>query len=424
MAAENTQSLELEAIDKVLKQVEAFKKDLGAKADKDQFDNFAKDIAALKDVVTEGKTASAEEVRKIKLQLEEMSEDVAKTKENGARKQQPRSIGQMFIDKLITDKFDLTSVAQSKGARRYNVSLDGMISNKTVANMTTSRVDAVGTASIPYELADFEFGLTRIARRSPFLIQLANTSPISTMYAQWAEQETPEGAPLAVAEGNAKPQIDFDWVEKSQKVEKIAAYIKISKEMLADLPGIRNEIDTELQETVLLKADEDLWDANGTSPNIKGITAYATAFSMPSGLSADVDNKADLLRAAIAQVEANKFTPNYIVMHPTDIAAMDIDKDSEGRYLLTPFRSADGMTISGIPIVTNLGVDQDKFLVGDFTKWRVRIREGFNIDVGLDGNDFTNNLVTILGEIRLVSYVKANHAGAFVYGDFSNVLGS
>jgi HK97 family phage major capsid protein len=244
------------------------------------------------------------------------------------------------------------------------------------------------------------------------------------MYAQWAEQEGPEGAPTAVAEGAAKPQIDFNWVEKSAKVEKIAAFIKVSKEMLSDLAGLRNEIDTELQETVLLKTDDDLWDANGTTPNIKGITAWATAFSMPAGLSADVDNKADLLRAAIAQVEANKFVANYIVMHPTDIAAMDIDKDGEGRYLLPPFRSSNGLAISGIPIVANLGVDQDKFLVGDFTKWHVRIREGFNIDVGLDGNDFTNNLVTILGEIRLVSYVKTNHAGAFVYGDFSNVLGS
>ena len=55
--------------------------------------------------------------------------------------------------------------------------------------------------------------------------------------------------------------------------------------------------------------------------------------------------------------------------------------------------------------------------MGDFSKWRVRLREGFNIDMGYDGNDFTKNLITILGEIRLVSYVKGNHTGAFVLGD-------
>lgn len=421
MAAETAQSLELEAIDKVLKQVEAFKKDLGAKADKDQFENITKDIEGLRKVVTEGATASAEEVRKVKIQLEEMSEDVAKTKENGARKPSYKTIGQLFVDKLIADKVDLTKFAKN-GAGHYNVDIDASI-NKTVGDMTTAYVDAVGTNSIPYELADFEPGLARIARRSPFLIQLANTSPISTMYAQWAEQETPEGAPLAVAEGVQKPQIDFNWVEKSQKVEKYAAWVKISKEMLSDLPGIRNEIDTELRELVLLKVDEDLWDGNGATPVLKGITAFATAYSTPVGLVPTT--KTEMLLAAIAQVQAAHFNPNFIVLNPIDVAAMDLEKsDDDGHYLLPPFRSADGMTISGVRVVTNFGVDQDKFLVGDFTKWRIRIREGFNIDVGLDGNDFTKNLVTILGEIRLVSYVKANHAGAFVYGDFSNTLGS
>jgi len=421
MAADNTQSLELEAIEKVLKQVEAFKKDLGAKADKDQFENITKDIAALKDVVIEGKTASAEEVKKIKIQLEEMSEDVAKTKERSNGRVNRKSIGQLFIEAIELKKFDLNAVTR-KGAQHISVDLDIPV-NKVVGTMSTANVDAVGTNSIPYELADFEFGLNRIARRMPLLLQLANTSPISTMWAQWAEQEGPEGTAGETAEGNLKNQIDFNWVEKSQKVEKITAFVKVTKESLSDLPGLRNEIDTELRELVLLAADDALWDGDGTTPSLKGITLFATAYSTPSGLTPTT--KTEVLRAAIAQVQANTFNPNYIVLHPTDVAAMDLEKsEDDGHYMLPPFRSADGLTISGVQVVTNLGVDIDKFLVGDFTKWRVRIREGFNIDVGLDGNDFTYNLVTILGEIRLVSYVKANHTGAFVYGDFSNVLGS
>ena len=421
MAADNTQSLELEAIEKVLKQVEAFKKDLGAKADKDQFENITKDIAALKDVVIEGKTASAEEVKKIKIQLEEMSEDVAKTKERSNGRVNRKSIGQLFIEAIELKKFDLNAVTR-KGAQHISVDLDIPV-NKVVGTMSTANVDAVGTNSIPYELADFEFGLNRIARRMPLLLQLANTSPISTMWAQWAEQEGPEGTAGETAEGNLKNQIDFNWVEKSQKVEKITAFVKVTKESLSDLPGLRNEIDTELRELVLLAADDALWDGDGTTPSLKGITLFATAYSTPSGLTPTT--KTEVLRAAIAQVQANTFNPNYIVLHPTDVAAMDLEKsEDDGHYMLPPFRSADGLTISGVQVVTNLGVDIDKFLVGDFTKWRVRIREGFNIDVGLDGNDFTYNLVTILGEIRLVSYVKANHTGAFVYGDFSNVIGS
>jgi len=421
--ADEILSPELAAINKVAEKVEGFQKKLGDKMDKSELKTVTDAIEEMKKGVASKEIVDAikASMDKFQTQLEEMQEDVNTSKGGGKHKDIRKSIGQLFIEAIEKQKFDLHTVAR-KGAQHFNVTIDAPV-QKVVGTMTTANVDAVGTNSIPFELADFEFGLTRIARRAPFLLQLANTSPISTMYAQWAEQENPEGAANETAEGQDKSQIDFDWVEKSQKVEKITAYIKVSKEALSDLPALRNEIDTELQELVLLEADADLWDGDGTTPTIKGITLFATAYSTPSGLTPT--NVSEVIRCAIAQVVANTFMPNYIVMHPTDVAAMDLEKSGDdGHYMLPPFRSADGQVISGVRVVENLGVDQGDFLVGDFTKWKVRIREGFNIDVGLDGNDFTKNLVTILGEIRLVSYVKANHAGAFVFGTFADVIGS
>ena len=40
--------------------------------------------------------------------------------------------------------------------------------------------------------------------------------------------------------------------------------------------------------------------------------------------------------------------------------------------------------------------------------------------VGLDADDFTRNMITILAEARLVSYVKNNQKPAFVTGDISD----
>ncbi len=415
--SEVTKTPEIEMLEKVSGQIEKYVKALEDKISKEDLKPLNEAIEALKNG-TADKTA-VEEVKKGLQKLsdlfEEMQEDIAANKNRG-RAKGIVSPGQAFIDHIINSKLDIQAYQKSRNMGRVQLEVP-MLVQKLPATMSTSNVDAVGTDSIPFELADFEFGLTRIARRQPFLMQLANTSPISTMYAQWAEQENPDGAATAVTQGSSKPQVDFDWIEKSQKVEKIAAYIKITKEMLADLPGVRNEIDTELQELVMLKADDDLWDANGTTPNIKGITQFATSYSAPVGLI-DIDNNYDVLRAGVAQVVLQKFMPNYIVMHPTDVAALDMIKDGgTGAYVLPPFKAANGQAIAGVPIVENLGVDQGSFLVGDFTKWRVRIREGFNIDMGYDGNDFTKNLITILGEIRLVSYVKGNHTGAFVLGD-------
>jgi HK97 family phage major capsid protein len=252
---------------------------------------------------------------------------------------------------------------------------------------------------------------------------LANTSNTSKKYVQWAEQTGVEGAPDATDEGADKAQIDFDWTEKSAEVVKYTAFIKISKEMLDDVDGIQAEVDAELLERVMLDIDADLLAGNGTAPILNGILNQDTAYSAGSFAGTIFEpNKSDVLRTAIAQVVAAEFMPNYVLMHPNDIASMDLEKGNDGHYVMAPFKSADGTVISGVKILGNTGQTVDKFTVGDFTKLNIKVREGFGIDVGHDGDDFKKNLLTILGEMRLVSYIKANHATAFVSGDFSDAI--
>lgn len=356
---------------------------------------------------TKNAESQAKKIKDLETQLEELGENVASGRNSGGYSR-GKSLGSMFVDEVRNKAIDFTTLSKNE--------FKGIVI-KLAGTMGTGNVDAVGTNSIPFGLSDFESGLTRVQRRQPYLLQIGNVSPISSMYAQWAEQENPDGAVTSVTQGSSKPQIDFDWVEKSQKVEKIAGLIKVTKEMLSDLAGIRNAIDSELREQVLLKADDLLWDGTGATPDIKGVSQFATAYSEPVALSGLVDNNLDKLRAGIAQVVENKFSPNWILMNPSDVAALDLLKSGDdGHYLVPAFRN--GMNISQVPIVENLGVDQGSFLVGDFTKFNIRIREDFNISVGFDGNDFSKNLVSILGEMRLAAYVKALHVGAFVLGEF------
>lgn len=419
-------SLELQAIEKLGDQIKKFETQLGTRASKEEFDQVKSKLDELNKnfgvwadkKIDESVTAIKTAMDSIKTQVEEMSEDIAIAKGN-QRSGSYKSLGQMVIDKLKENK--MLDRPFTKGEHR---TLEiGFEVAKLAGTMTTSNVTPVGTNAIPFSLADYEFGLTRIVRRQPYLIQIANTTSTDKMYVQWAEQANPDGAAGETSEGETKNQIDFDWVEKSAKVEKITAFIKVSKEALSDLDGLRNEIDTELREQILLKVDVDLLSGDGTAPTINGLLNQDTAFAAGSFEDTVVNaTKADVLRAAIAQVVANLFQPNYAILHPNDVASMDLEKGTDGHYSLPPFRSADGMMISGVRIIANTGQTVDKFTVGDFTKFNVRVREGLTIDIGLDGNDFTKNLVTILGEIRLVAYVKTNHAGAFVSGDFSDAI--
>jgi HK97 family phage major capsid protein len=138
-----------------------------------------------------------------------------------------------------------------------------------------------------------------------------------------------------------------------------------------------------------------------------------------------------VLRVAINQIYrasggdsnyAANFVPNYIVLNPDDVAAMELTKNTQGNYLLPPFLSENGNMIGGCQIIANSGITSGKFLVGDFTKMMVAMREDATISVGLENADFTLNLVTILCELRAVTWIPSNYLNAFVYGTFSTAI--
>ena len=72
-----------------------------------------------------------------------------------------------------------------------------------------------------------------------------------------------------------------------------------------------------------------------------------------------------------------------------------------------------------VPIIPTTLVTGDKYLVGNFDLATVYDKGSVAINIGLDGNDFTKNMVTVLAEWRGLVIVKNNDRTAFVTGDFS-----
>lgn len=310
--------------------------------------------------------------------------------------------------------------AQKDGLLKLKESGDGKVNLtlKAAGTMTIATNYTGGTVG----LTNFDTEFARVVRRQPFMRQLVRVLTTDNMYIAWAEQANPDpGVAGTVAEGAAKPQTDFDIVERNAKVEKIAVWIKASKEALADIKFLQAEINTELRELVDLKLDEQILSGDGTSPNLKGILTVVPTFAAVSTLALSVatPNRFDVIMAAVAQIAAANFTADTVVLNPADYYAMQLVKDGEGRYLMPPFSTVDGMNIAGLRVVANNGVAVGTFLVGDFKKASLAIREDVNIQVGYVNDDFTKNLVTILAEMRAVLYIKTNWLPAFVKGTFA-----
>lgn len=312
--------------------------------------------------------------------------------------------------------------------KAYSENIDKIKSN--TSGVVDLEVKVAGTMTINgnysggvIALTELEQGITRIVRRAPFLRQIVNAGVTLSKYITYIEQANPDPNEAGMtAEGALKTQQDFDLVERQAVTQKVTAFIKVSKEMIQDLPFMQREINTELMELVALKLDSQILSGDGTGNNLVGILQNAVQFSATGfALSVPFANELDVLRVAIQQVETALFQVNYIVMHPTDIAKFDVTKTSTGEYTMPMiYTDVNGVKrYNGIEIISNTGIAVGTFLLGDFTKSNLRVREDMNIQVGYVNDDFTKNLFTILCEARATHYVKTNHYGAFVKGTFA-----
>ena len=304
------------------------------------------------------------------------------------------------------------------------VTKGGVISLDIKAGPGTMTIDGNYSGGV-IALTELEQGVTRIVRRAPFLRQIVNAGVTLSKYITYIEQANIDGGADMTAEGALKSQADFDLVERQAVTQKITAFIKVSKEMISDLPFMQREINTELMELVALKLDAQILSGDGTGNNLVGILENAIPWAVGSFAGqVAIPNQLDVLRVAMAQIETALFQPNYIIMHPTDVAKFDVTKTVYGEYTQPMiYTDLNGVKrYNGIEIIVNTGIDVDTFLVGDFTKSNLRVREEMNIQVGFVNDDFTKNLFTVLCEARATHYVKTNHYGAFVAGNFTDAI--
>lgn len=384
-------------------------KALAAKAAKND------DITALKAEYQKSFDQYSERIEKLQQQADALE---TKSKNISAGQDKQKS----FIDNL-NDSFAAKAEAL-KAKKDLNGGNYLEFNVKAAATMTMGNYSG-GTVG----LTTWDSSITRPQLRQPYLRQIVNSRPIGQgMYVAWAEMTARDGAVSTVAEGAAKPQIDFDIVEASKKVEKIAGYIKASKESLADIPNLTAEINQELITQVNLKLDQQIYAGTGTTPQLKGITAYAPTISVTglpfatAGGGVKSPNRADVLIVAEAVVANSLFTATHALVHPIDWAMILLDKDTQGNAISRPYVVDGVMRVGNLQVVANTGVTLGTFVVGDMSKDILGIREEVNIQVGYENDDFTKNLITILAEMRAVNYIKTNYVNAFVQGTFATVI--
>lgn len=288
---------------------------------------------------------------------------------------------------------------------------------KAVGNVTSSNISG---GDIPQ--ADRMAGFGLVPSRKVRLFELMSQRSTSSDKFEWVYQSGKEGTAGATGEGLAKNQIDFNWVVGSEDMQKITAYIKVTTEMLAK-GEVAQAINQELLQEVYKAAEGGAYSGAGTTIYLNGVYTVATAFSAATAGSTAIvlPNTVDVLATAMTQIniaQEGEATANVILMNPSDVLQLKLQKitASDKRYVGRLLDAGSGLMVDGVRIVETTLVTAGTYLVGDFTKAIWVQREGMNIEIGYDADDFTKNLRTIRAELRGAVAVPNNSRTAFVKG--------
>lgn len=289
---------------------------------------------------------------------------------------------------------------------------------KAAASITHSNVSG-GNVPVEQRIA----GMNAVASRRVRLLDLFSRGVASSNIISWVYQANKDGAAGGTAEGAAKNQIDFDLVVASQTLCKRTAYIKVSTEMIDDVDFIESEINNELMRELLKDLELTAYSGNNTPPALNGVRTTATSFAAGDFANAiDNANQVDVLAVAINQILiANQPMPTSILMHPTDVTKLKVAKVSatDKRYIERLQMIGGELSMDGVPIIPTTLVTAGEYLVGDFSLATLYTKGDMAISVGLDADDFTKNLRTIMVEVRAALVTKNNDRTAFVKGVFA-----
>lgn len=232
------------------------------------------------------------------------------------------------------------------------------------------------------------------------LIPSGTTNSNSVRYLE--ETTTTPPAQGAIDEGENKPAAYVAFDDRNEPVVKLAAFLPVSDEMLEDGPAMASYLNQRLTFFVKQEEERQLLQGSGTG-ELSGILDR----SIGSADASDVlgENDFDAIAAGILNIRVNGFVePDALVIHPTDMAKLQVDKASTaGNYFSGgPFASP-ATNPWGLRTVITTAIAAGSALVGAFRgNAQVFRRGGLTVEASNSHSDyFRKNLTAIRAEERL-----------------------
>jgi HK97 family phage major capsid protein len=209
------------------------------------------------------------------------------------------------------------------------------------------------------------------------------------------------GTAAEVAHGALKPEANVTFEVKTGAVRTIAHWLDAHRQVLEDHRELLAYLRSRLFYGLLHRVDAQMLNGNGTAPNIRGIlnTSGINVYA-PGAAEARVLS----VRKAMTETHKDEFTPNVLVIHPTDWELVELSTDDSGMFRVNPnVANALSPRIFGLQTVVSTAITAGTALVGDArrgaTLWERR--DPVLLTTESDGEKFRSNIITLLAELRV-----------------------
>lgn len=298
--------------------------------------------------------------------------------------QQARSLGAHFADFVRREghgkSFHIVAPAYARAAADINVSPSGAALQAAITTYDTDIVEGV--------------------RESMGVLNLLGREVIEGNTLTFFTEGAMEGTIAnSISEGTAKSKVHFaDPTPTTVTLEKVAAYIKESDELIDDYGFLASAINGRLVYELNLKRQGKVISNLLATSGIQTIGATTAVTRTAVRIADEVAN-------AIADVMTQSGRPaNAIVMTPEIWKILRIGKNQTNDYYGGGyFEALHSENIWNLPIVLSNQLTANHIVVGAFDTCATLVTkaEGVTVEaVNTDQDDFIKNLMTIRAEVR------------------------
>lgn len=216
------------------------------------------------------------------------------------------------------------------------------------------------------------------AERQLMVADLLASGSTNSDTVAWMEETTKTNNAAEAAEGGTYAESAFALTERTTPISKIATWIPVTEEQLADEAQVASYLNMRLQRLIMERLDSQLLVGSGTPPDLKGF--------LNESIQSQAKGADDVMSAIFKGITKVRYTgyaePDAIVFHPNDFQDIILTKDADGRFIWGNPTDAQLARMWGYRVVVTPAETENTALIGAFRAYsQLVIRSGIEVEV-------------------------------------------